>query len=471
MAVTYIIERITEYANYIEAHKNFEQTTILKKYLAKDMLGSVTDFNGVDYLTYDEIIRRIGLNPHAIQNLINEQIDKAQGLFDEVFHNKATQYSKSDSQQQAMAKLMMQINKLVQAAETILSLYDLCETTKKDGYVEHVYKVMQNIKTQVEIIKSSAQQQNSLLFNIGHVRKNQVEYDTVHISQVANFLYDGIGKNLGHMYESLISSRIGKMPYEIANSVVKTMKTNNKGTLRGAGIIKSSTKFNSFDFPESKYDIFKSTLEHNEGMGIVDYWIRGDVLGLEVDLPVSQKEYRQSSWTGTKIEIPGIESHIGEMVTGVAENSQQAYALYGAFASPLSRGTKPFKGGTLGSSVAEAILRHTIAETMVGSGDNIAKGFMLNRKLYTFYSIFQKIFDVQKDLNKTDIFRVKVAAKNGGIEQAQTGKNAKERYEKRAKSEELAAGIYMSKSRLEKIRASSFSTNWTFDSAWVFRGN
>jgi len=52
-------------------------------------------------------------------------------------------------------------------------------------------------------------------------------------------------------------------------------------------------------------------------------------------------------------------------------------------------------------------LRDTIAESMVGFGDDLAKGLMLNRKLYTFASIFTKLFK-GTDLNKTDIVRVSV---------------------------------------------------------------
>jgi len=84
-------------------------------------------------------------------------------------------------------------------------------------------------------------------------------------------------------------------------------------------MVKSSVAFTG---PEAQYDIFPSTLESSGGTGVVDYWIKGDLLGLDINLPVSQKEYRQSSWRGNTIEIPGIESNIGEIVTSVASNAQ-----------------------------------------------------------------------------------------------------------------------------------------------------
>lgn len=453
--------RMAQYDIYVHAHRNFHQERILKQYLARDQLGSVVDFDGIEYLSYEEIIQNLKVNPQKVQEAIREKINEAQSLFDQVFSIK---YKQSDSQQELTKKFVSQINDLLQAAKIIIELYHKCERTKRDGYVEQVYSIVQNIKDQIKIIKSSKHWKTSGIFGVGRIREGQIKYETIEFLSVANFLYDGMGKPLGHMFESLLSSRIGYMPYEIQNQVQKTVKKFKKKTLRGKGMVKSSVAFTG---PEAQYDIFPSTLESSGGTGVVDYWIKGDLLGLDINLPVSQKEYRQSSWRGNTIEIPGIESNIGEIVTSVASNAQQVYALYGAFSNPSSRGTKPSRGGSLGSSLAEAILRDTIAESMVGFGDDLAKGLMLNRKLYTFASIFTKLFK-GTDLNKTDIVRVSVegATDRKGTEQASEGTNAAERYKERSRSEKIAAGIYMSKKRLESIRNSSFSTKWNFDRSW-----
>ena len=142
----------------------------------------------------------------------------------------------------------------------------------------------------------------------------------------------------------------------------------------------------------------------------------------------------------------------------VAGSVQQAYAMYRAFASPSSRGTKD---GTE-KSLAAAIVRHTLLDDIFGSGIDSASDLLINRVFYSSQAVINKLFEGDNfnlsSMSGKKRLEIKIAGDGKGASSAEIAQARQTEYG--------AAGVWVSQPRLYAIQHAEFEIHWLFEKAW-----
>lgn len=453
-----------EYSNYIGAHERFTRRQARQRILEFEAV----DLSGIEAFSYEAFInamQTITPNQQATLNRISSDIGQLQGDLVDLENHVQANIKKKTAQ---MKDVNVMLNKMQHVAKEMSSLMNKLPTKirENDNNVMRVKNVGDLIRRDAKDLRaaSKALQAGSggqIINIVPTVKQPDISTKTVYtLKELYDAYFGSLAGTLGHAYETLLSAWVGTMPTKVLQEL-EDWATNLAKTYRSPRYKEEITTYiEDFDIPDTKGAKILVRPEGNEGL--IDWWVNEDEVGLRVQMTMSQKEYREKDTSG-ELMLKALTTNISGKVMQVAGSVQQAYALYRAFASPSSRGTKD----GMGKSLAEAIVRHTLIDDIFGSGIDSASDLLINRVFYSSQAVINRLFDNENNFNLTSAtggkrLEIKVAGQGKG---ASPGKYYEDVRAARM-TEYGAAGVWVSEARLAAIQKANFEIHWRFEKAW-----